>query len=378
MSSKRRVTVLQISHDYLGPFVGVCRQFNYAFSAGKCSTIYLRGEQSEEVTRETGGDSVIFFDNREGSLRGFKIKTLLRLAAHLRKNSPDIIIAHRYKALYLAGVMSYFFPRLLVIGVIHEHGVFKRLHRRLFLGIWCRNIKVLAVSETVKNDIARYCPFLEKDKRLHVQNNVLDHERYEPGILSREDARAYLGLGAQEIIIGTLGRLVRKKDHGELIRAIALINQPARCVIVGEGPMKAELEGLVASLQLQERVLFTGHVRNAYKYIRAFDLFVLCSRKEEAFGFVLLEAMLAQVPVLTSNCSGPMEVMGDCGYYYAKGSSEDLAVKVMYILGKEETEISDMASSAYNRLVEKFSFNAFGKSLLSIPFVKSKTERFGE
>jgi len=358
----RPLQVLQISHDYEGPFQQVCRQYNQAFDEAEITTVYLRGKALSAVEEKTGGSRVLFFDQQEGSLRGIKLATILRLAALFRDRRFDIVIAHRYKAIYLAGIMSYFFTIPVLLGVAHEHKVFKRLTRSLFVTLWRRRIHIVAVSESVRQDILHYCPSLGLQQRIHKLGNAIDPDT-DP-ILSRSAARDELALDQHQFVFGTVGRLVGKKEHEQLLLAFAELKETAcQLVIVGEGPRRTELEALVKHLGLEDSVSFKGHVNDASRIYSAFDAFVFCSGEKEAFGIVLLEAMLAGVPIVCSDSPGPSEVVGDAALLYESGNSHSLAVQLRKIKELDIEDRVELARKGTEHLMSEHTQTQFSKRL---------------
>ncbi|BBD58442.1 group 1 glycosyl transferase [Nostoc sp. HK-01] len=117
------------------------------------------------------------------------------------------------------------------------------------------------------------------------------------------------------VILG-VGRLEPQKDFPTLIRAFALVRQKyqARLVILGQGKQLSNLIALVQELKLNEYVDFPGFVANPHAYMAQANLFVLSS-VFEGFGNVLVEAMLAGIPVVSTDCeSGPAEILGHGQY----------------------------------------------------------------
>ncbi|MBD3645964.1 MAG: glycosyltransferase, partial [Pseudomonadales bacterium] len=214
MATRERLNVLQICHDYKGPFRTVCRQYTHAFEDHRITTVYLRGARRDDIVGDTGGDRVIFLEQRP--LKGIKLAPMLAVASLFREESFDVVIAHRYKPIYIAGVMSRFFPVKLLMGVVHEHGVFNRFTRSLLLTRWCRNINVVAVSDTVRRDISNKVPSLARDNRIFTLNNVIDTSQRNE-YLPRDEARKALGIPEKTFCFGTIGRLVEKKDHDVLV-----------------------------------------------------------------------------------------------------------------------------------------------------------------
>ncbi|MEX2489379.1 MAG: glycosyltransferase [Pseudomonadales bacterium] len=364
MASDAPLNILQISHNYQAPFRMVCHQYAQALNGHRVTTLYLKGKQQDDVEAGTGGERVIFLD--EGSLRGMKLSTVLHVAKLFRREKYDVVIAHRYKAIYIAGMMSLFFPIKVLLGVAHEHGVFKRFSRSLFVKYICKDMHVIAVSETVKRDIVECVPALNVQNRISTLNHALDANLKE-NLMSRADARTALGLDQDTWYFGTVGRLVSKKRHEILIDALArseLFN--VRLVLVGGGPQESSLKQQAVRLGLEERIVFAGAVNDAWRYLKAFDAFVLTSGAEEAFGIVLLEAMLAEIPIISSDAPGPKEVAGDAALFFASGDAADLEQQMEKVAGMDRTALDHLTRAGFRRLGTRFDLAGFRERLWSV------------
>lgn len=125
--------------------------------------------------------------------------------------------------------------------------------------------------------------------------------------------------GEPPVILGA-GELCRRKDFTTLIRAFALLadSHDCRLMILGKGRARERLEQEISRLELEDRVALPGFVASPYPYMRQASLFVLSSLWE-GMGNVLIEAMAAGTPVISTDCpSGPAELLG--------GLSADLLV----------------------------------------------------
>ncbi|MDQ0319679.1 N-acetylgalactosamine-N,N'-diacetylbacillosaminyl-diphospho-undecaprenol 4-alpha-N-acetylgalactosaminyltransferase [Pararhizobium capsulatum DSM 1112] len=111
--------------------------------------------------------------------------------------------------------------------------------------------------------------------------------------------------------IVTVGRLVENKNIELLLAALKRARTTLDLIIIGEGPLRGELEQQVLFTDLGGRVHFTGFLENPYPLVKAARLFVLPSNAE-GFPNALLEAMALGVPVVATNCrSGPSEILDD-------------------------------------------------------------------
>lgn len=125
--------------------------------------------------------------------------------------------------------------------------------------------------------------------------------RYDPS--RREAARAAMGIGTDEALLGVVALLSPFKNHGFLLKAFALAlrrNPKLKLAVIGEGPLRQELEESIRRMDLAGSVFLTGNVADVPDRLQAMDLMVLPSLYE-GFPNVLVEAQIAGLPVLVSD-----------------------------------------------------------------------------
>lgn len=140
------------------------------------------------------------------------------------------------------------------------------------------------------------------------------------------------------------GRLIDHKNVDLLIKAIAKVKQKRpqiKCVVIGDGPEKPALEGLVQSLDLKENVQLLGFVpehRDLYGFIKASKMLVLPSVRE-GFGLIVAEANACDVPVITTshenNAARHLIIEGENGFL-TKVSEKHLASQIDHLLDRSE------------------------------------------
>ncbi len=369
MTAKLRV--LQISHDYKGPFQNICKLYCEAFPNCDVTTLYLRGTGDARVVEATGGNQTLFFERPEGSLRGLKLGTLWHLFKLFQNNRYDIVIAHRYKAIYLAGIVSFFFPIKVIYGVAHEFKIFHRTLRAFFITRLRPDIQVIAVSNSLADDIIADCPSLGIQSRIHVLENAID-PTLEREIVSRDEARKRFDLPVNVFCFGTVGRLIARKYQDLLIKAYSQVAAPDNClVVVGSGPQESSLKTLAINLGIEQQVIFVGNVDQAYKYYRAFDAFVFTSDNREAFGVVLLEAMLAKVPVICSDANMPREIVAATGLIFQTGDVDELVKQMKRLKSLDEDQYRSMQQSGFDRVITEFAANRFVQRCQELPQLAS-------
>ena len=137
-------------------------------------------------------------------------------------------------------------------------------------------------------------------------------------------------------VLVAAGRLHPQKGFAHLIRAFAAIRQvlPCKLVILGEGPLRAELEALVEGLGLVDDIALPGFQENPYNYVSHSTVFVLSSLFE-GFGNVLVDALALGVPVVSTRCPvGPEDIITDeiTGIFVPPADEEALARAILRVL----------------------------------------------
>ncbi len=143
------------------------------------------------------------------------------------------------------------------------------------------------------------------------------------------DLRAALGCDANTLLVGHIGRLDSNKRQEDLVAALRLIaprSMDVRLVMVGQGPTHAHVQSLAAS---DSRITLTPRVDDVPAWLRALDVFVLCSL-HEGISRALLEAMSCARAVVATAVGGTTRLLADdgegaCGLLVPSRSPADLA-----------------------------------------------------
>lgn len=140
--------------------------------------------------------------------------------------------------------------------------------------------------------------------------------------------------------IVNVARLVPQKGHALLLEAFARARIPHQLVIVGEGPLRHELEEKARSLGIADRVLFAGKRTNPYPWMQRANLFVLAS-EYEGLGIVLTEALACGTPILSTDSRGGVRFVfqGELEQYLTPGTPEGLARGLEETIGKLPIEV---------------------------------------
>lgn len=125
------------------------------------------------------------------------------------------------------------------------------------------------------------------------------------------ETRDWLGLDANQFVVGFLGQLIDRKNPLLLIEAIrCLAGKELTCVIAGDGPLEGKVDDRIGKLGLTGRVRRLPFQADVRPFLEAVDVLVLPSR-EESFGLVLVEAAACGKPVIACRSQGPEEIVVD-------------------------------------------------------------------
>lgn len=149
----------------------------------------------------------------------------------------------------------------------------------------------------------------------------------------RKLAEVSVSFGAtdQNIMVVCVARLHQQKDHATLLRAMTHLPRSYQLVLVGDGPLRQDIEMAISRMGLTDQVTLTGMVSNPYPYMRRADVVVLPSR-EEGFGLVAAEAAALSVPFVGANVGGLGELCGILGQQtFPCGDDKALADAILHL-----------------------------------------------
>jgi glycosyltransferase involved in cell wall biosynthesis len=232
-------------------------------------------------------------------------------------------------------------------------------------------LSLLGVSDAVRDDMRASLPKWPLD-RIQTLYNRVDINQLQNRQFTAEQARIELGLSPSSWIVANVGRLHPDKDQATLLRgfakALPSLPEGSQLVILGKGALEHNLKGLALELGIGSHVLFLGQVAQASLYYKAFDVFALSS-DHEPFGMVLLEAMVAGVPLLATSCGGAKEVVEGVGVLFPLGDTERLAHGLIHLSRLDAEQRRECAELMLLRLQERFSDQAVRDVFWRLPQV---------
>jgi len=182
-----------------------------------------------------------------------------------------------------------------------------RLYERLQLRAFRRFDAVVVVSSPLAERVARAGT---PPARIHLVRNAWPAGSGDTPAPTRAEARRALGLPAEGVLAGWVGRFTREKGPDVFVRAVAEARDAGWSgVMVGAGPDARRCRALASRLAVAARIAWPGLVPDAGRWLAAFDVFVLSSRSEGT-PMVLFEAIAAGVPVVATRVGGVPDVVG--------------------------------------------------------------------
>jgi len=274
-----------------------------------------------------------------------------RISRILKNENIDIIHTRNFAALLYGAIAARFTTTPSVISDIRGHlpdDQGAKAKRLSFL---------ISQFVTVSNDLKNI--LIEKykipgNKIRTIYNGVIERQPTTPA----QSTRTRLGLGPENFVIGTVGRLEPVKDYGTLVRASQPIlqeNSAARLLFVGDGSQRAALEKLAQELGIASQTIFTGYQHEVDIFLPAMDVFILTSISE-GISNVLLEAMTHAIPIVATAVGGnPEIVVGDeTGFLVPVGDVLALTEKIRHFADTPDLR-QKMGAAGRRRVQQQFS-----------------------
>lgn len=247
---------------------------------------------------------------------------LLPLIRFLKTEQPDVIFSaedHLNAILLLAAILS---GSQAKISCSSRVTPFDTYSNRLFSKRWIlkqivRTVMWRADAMTCvsQGTVEEYREVFDCPPHVCVYNIVDD--KYSRSRIKEEIEHEWFQKKDAAILVAA-GRLASWKGYADLIHAIKVLSQRrrARLMILGDGPLRCDLQSMINDLGLSEDVQLLGYVENPLKYFARADLFVHSSHVE-SLGNVLVEAMMCGCTPVSTDCpTGPREVLKDGKYGY--------------------------------------------------------------
>jgi glycosyltransferase involved in cell wall biosynthesis len=290
-------------------------------------------------------------------------QALLKLIRLARAFKPDIVHTHTAKAGFLGRQAALAVrPRPVIVHTYHGHvleGYFGAAKSRLYLqlerALGRVSDRLIGVSQATVDDLVRLG--VAPRGRFRVVPLGLDLDRLaEPAGGLRAEMRDELGIGADEILLVFVGRVVPIKRLDLLLRALAQARESEprlRLAVVGDGEERPRLERQAAELGIAADLRFLGYRRELRPLFAAADIAVLSS-DNEGTPVSLIEAAAAGLPAVATDVGGVGEVVSEeTGLLVPQGDAAALAHALLRMAGDPQRRES-CGRAARRRAIDRY------------------------
>ena len=293
---------------------------------------------------------IIFFWNF------FKLKNLIN------KEVPDFLIIHLMTSLPI--FLSTFFNSKTKV-ILRISGLPRiNIIRYLFWKIYAKKIYKVTCPTKKTYDFLIKKKIFDKQKIFILSDPIIDMKEFS---LKKRESNNFVSPFKQKYLI-SIGRLTKQKNFELLINFFFKLSDKYskfELVIIGEGEDELKLKNLSKKLNIEKKVHFIGYQKNVFKYLKNAECFILTSLWEDP-GFVIVEAALSNIPIISSNCpNGPREIIEKNGYLFQNNNLESLLKKFDEFLGTNQDTINKNKLILKKR-IKKFSMFQHYKKLSEI------------
>ncbi len=283
----------------------------------------------------------------------------VKLSKMLKKHNIDIVHTHN-PSNWLYGSIAAKLAGIPIVHTEHTTSDYDNYHVKRWQVIESILAQFTHTITTVCENVKKH--MVEKSgissSKIKVVYNAIDIDNFSVEI-DKSKLMQDLSLDENCMTMGSVARFYKNKDHKTLLEAFGLALKQIPnlyLLLVGDGPLKPDIEKLADGLNVSKNVRFLGNRRDIPQLLKVMDIFVLSS-KREGLPIALLEAMASGVPVIVTDVDGNTEVVIDreTGLVVPSNNAEKLAKAIIKLLADKENA-DKMAENGKRFVEERFSF----------------------
>lgn len=288
------------------------------------------------------------------------------LVTRIRREAADVVHLHHPNPIAFMAYLSSGHRGKLVV-TYHSDIVRQKVLAAIFQPILDRTMRWTDAIVATSPNYLDTSPVLQAHRdRCHVLPYGIPTDQFQ-----RRDERAVAALRERfgRRVVVSVGRQIYYKGFDVLVRAMK--NVDGALLVIGDGPLRGELEAQARDLGIADRVHFLGeiHNRDIVPYYQASDVFALASvARSEAFGIVQLEAMACGLPVVNTNLDSGVPFVsldGESGLTVPPGDAAALAQALTSLLDDEERRTA-FGAAASRRVAEQFTAPVMARRMLEL------------
>ena len=278
-----------------------------------------------------------------------------KIAYDIYRYTKDCDIVHTHTT-YAQLYSAFFIPKKKLITT--EHNTFNRrrvnvIFKLIDYFMYKKYKTIICISNATKIELNKWLK--STTNKSVVINNGINIEKYKNAIPYKKEE---LELPKDSIVLINVARFFEQKNHINLIRAMEGVDKNIHLLLVGDGPLKSNIESEVKKLGLEENIHFLGERNDVDRLLKSSDIFILPSLWE-GFGLVAAEARAAGLPLIISNVCGLNNIFYKDKYieYINPNDFSDIRNKIRSIETKDLNKVmcfNDLNKFSIERMIDNY------------------------
>jgi len=297
--------------------------------------------------------------------------TMINLVRIFRQEPIDIIHTHSSKAGIIGRLAAHIAGIPIIIHTVHGwsfHDFMSPIIRQIYIILerWAASFTDAIIVVTQKDIQKGLDAHIGKPEKYHLIRSAIPMEQFKPNQSTRDYQRNQFNIPTEAIIIGNVGRFSPQKNPFDWIKIAGQIgrkNPQVYFLLVGDGPLRKEVEIQIEKEKLSNRFILTGLRRDVPELLSVMDIFLITSLWE-GLPRVILQAMSMRLPIVANRADGASEVIqnGVNGFLCEPGTI-DCAVKACQKLVSNPTLRHELGEKGYNTVCKEFDLDRMIKQI---------------
>lgn len=262
------------------------------------------------------------------------LRSLIDLTRLMRRKRYTIVHTHSSKA----GILGRLAARLagvpIIVHTVHGwsfHDYMSPLTRNIYIWLerWMARFTG-ALIVVAEQDIQKGLQAgIGRQEQYHLIHSAIPLDEFNPAHIDRAAVRQELGIPPEAVVVGNVGRFSAQKNPLDWVKAAGKVGRArpqARFLLVGDGPLRPEVEAALQMEGIADQTILTGLRRDVPRWMGTMDVFLLSSLWE-GLPRVIPQAMAMGLPVVANRADGTVEAIqdGQTGFLCTPGSIDEMA-----------------------------------------------------